>query len=167
MSSKIIVYTTSRGTRTSRLAVLCRCPTWRPGLWRRNIGKRLVASARQGVQSHPRGRACSHILPKPRPLKLSSAPRFSRFSTRKGQARGGQERLLFELVGKTDKEGQRLPIRGCKTNSKGVVVQGNHNRYLFRAASEAEANDWVRSVKYVVPEGESDVGKVAASAHGL
>jgi hypothetical protein len=25
----------------------------------------------------------------------------------------------------------------------------------------------VRSVKYVVPEGESDVGKVAASAHGL
>lgn len=42
--------------------------------------------------------------------------------------RSEQPRVLFELLGKDDGKGGHVPIRGCKTNSKGVVVEG-----VFRA----------------------------------
>lgn len=32
-------------------------------------------------------------------------------------------------------------IKGCKTNSKGMVVQGNHKQYVFRTEDPTEAGD--------------------------
>ena len=120
-----------------------------------NVEARLVEPEhRCAARSFHRYRTLRRFSPLPFPSFVlpahASPPHFvsaRRFSTRKGKERGAQEHLLFELVGKPDANNQRLPIRGCKTNSKGVVVQGNHSRYLFRATSEAEANDWVRSIK--------------------
>ncbi|EDQ87908.1 uncharacterized protein MONBRDRAFT_37798 [Monosiga brevicollis MX1] len=54
--------------------------------------------------------------------------------------------FFFELVGADDGMGGTLPIKGCKTNSKGMVVQGNHDRYLFRAETQHEAEEWVHGI---------------------
>jgi len=56
----------------------------------------------------------------------------------------------FELIGEPDGTGGNKIIKGCKTNSKGVVVQGNHSRYLFRAVDEAQAREWTRVVQDAV-----------------
>ncbi|EGD72149.1 hypothetical protein PTSG_00170 [Salpingoeca rosetta] len=53
----------------------------------------------------------------------------------------------FEVVSaEYGEDGKRKPVRGCKTNAKGMVVAGNHQRYLFRATSPQEAADWVARI---------------------
>jgi len=75
-------------------------------------------------------------------------PEARHFSFRKGgeKTAAAAGKILFQLVGRPDENGVPKPVRGCKTNSKGVVVEGNHHRYLFKAETEAEAQDWVRCI---------------------
>jgi hypothetical protein len=48
------------------------------------------------------------------------------FSFRKGGEKPvtALGRVSFQLVGRADENGVHKPVRGCKTNSKGVVVEG-------------------------------------------
>lgn len=38
-------------------------------------------------------------------------------------------------------------IKACKTENKGKVVQGKHQSYKLRAASEEERDDWMDAIR--------------------
>lgn len=60
---------------------------------------------------------------------------------------------FFEIL--PDEKSGLKEIKGCKTNAKGEIVQGNHARYLFASSSEAEANEWVQCINSSVKDGSA------------
>ena len=43
-------------------------------------------------------------------------------------------------------------VKGCKTDTHGTVVQGNHKSYRFSAASEQERSDWLDCIRGSIRE---------------
>ena len=80
---------------------------------------------------------------------------------------GDSGAAVFEVAGLPDADGARSPVKGCKTDAKGATVQGVNisgrgcfcltcmacpvapERFLFRAASAADAHNWVQSITCV------------------
>jgi len=57
------------------------------------------------------------------------------------------KRFLFEVYS----ENQNT-VKGCKTDSKGTVVQGNHKSYRMSASSEEDRSSWVQSIQDSIKE---------------
>lgn len=53
------------------------------------------------------------------------------------------EQFCLELY---NPKGQK--IKACKTENKGKVVQGKHQSYKLRAASEEERDDWMDAIRW-------------------
>jgi len=54
--------------------------------------------------------------------------------------------FYFALTGVPDSNGTPTKIKGCKTNSKGKVVAGNHTKYMFRTDDEAGMREWITCI---------------------
>jgi len=57
------------------------------------------------------------------------------------------KRFLFEVYSETN-----ATVKGCKTDSKGTVVQGNHKSYRMSASSEEDRSSWVQSIQDSIKE---------------
>jgi len=57
------------------------------------------------------------------------------------------KRFLFEVYSETNNT-----VKGCKTDSKGTVVQGNHKSYRMSASSEEDRSSWVQSIQDSIKE---------------
>ena len=51
------------------------------------------------------------------------------------------KRFLFEVYSE-----KNATVKGCKKDSKGAVVQGNHKTYRMSASSEENREMWVESI---------------------
>lgn len=109
----------------------------------------------------------SLFLPRPLARRLSVSRKQS----------GTEPKFMFELVGEQQADGTTAPVKGCKTDSKGRVVQGTcwgkwrtrgtlasavsespfsqttkarHDRYLFRGENQAEVRDWIQAIQAAI-----------------
>lgn len=62
--------------------------------------------------------------------------------------------MCFVLGGAIGEDGKPMKIKGCKTNSKGMVIEGNHKQYVFKVEDggesgnvEREITDWVNCIE--------------------
>jgi len=57
------------------------------------------------------------------------------------------KRFLFEVYSETN-----ATVKGCKTDSKGTVVQGKHKSYRMSASSQEDRSSWVQSIQDSIKE---------------
>lgn len=57
------------------------------------------------------------------------------------------KRFLFEVYSETN-----TTVKGCKTDSKGTVVQGKHKSYRMSASSQEDRSSWVQSIQDSIKE---------------
>eukprot|EP00040_Diaphanoeca_grandis_P004676 m.29719 g.29719 ORF g.29719 m.29719 type:complete len:516 (-) comp16147_c0_seq1:73-1620(-) len=59
---------------------------------------------------------------------------------------------FFVLTGGVDENGKEVRIKGCKKNKKGIVTQGNHKQYVFRAEDPGQdgakqVEEWIACIQ--------------------
>ena len=57
------------------------------------------------------------------------------------------KRFLFEVYSET-----APTVKGCKTDSRGTVVEGNHKTYRMAANSEDDRSHWVQTIQDSIKE---------------
>jgi len=55
---------------------------------------------------------------------------------------------VFEIFSDSGSE----VVKGCKTDSHGAVVQGNHKQYRMAASTQEERDEWIRAIEESIEE---------------